>query len=60
MLPDLVTLTYALNEKVQSSATESLLGVLKHHKEDSDVICMLLTCLRYRALSLFLLSPMYT
>ncbi|XP_023637799.1 uncharacterized protein LOC17887274 isoform X2 [Capsella rubella] len=43
VLPDLVTLIYAPNGKV--SATETLLGVLKHHKEDSDVICMLLTCL---------------
>ncbi|KFK35004.1 hypothetical protein AALP_AA5G221800 [Arabis alpina] len=45
VLPDLVTLIYSTNEKVQSSATDTLLGVLKHHKEDSDVICMLLTCL---------------
>ncbi|VVB06055.1 unnamed protein product [Arabis nemorensis] len=45
VLPDLVTLVYSTNENVQSSATEILLGVLKHHKEDSDVICMLLTCL---------------
>lgn len=56
MLPDLVTLIYSTNGKVQSSATETLLGVLKHHKEDSDVICMLLTCLRYRAF----FSLMYT
>ncbi|XP_010516375.1 PREDICTED: uncharacterized protein LOC104792046 isoform X2 [Camelina sativa] len=43
VLPDLVTLIYAPNGKV--SAAETLLGLLKHHKEDSDVICMLLTCL---------------
>jgi hypothetical protein len=60
VLPNLVNLIYAPNGKVQSSATETLLGVLKHHKEDFDVICMLLTSLRYRALSLFLLSPLYT
>ena len=55
MLPELVTLVYSTNGNVQSSASETLLGVLKHHKEDSDVVCMLLTCLRYRILSLFLL-----
>ncbi|KAL1194541.1 hypothetical protein V5N11_020604 [Cardamine amara subsp. amara] len=44
VLPDLVTIIYSPNGKV-SSATETLLGVLIHHKEDSDVICMLLTCL---------------
>lgn len=45
VLPELVTLVYTTNGNVQSSATETLLGVLKHHKEDSDVVCMLLTCL---------------
>lgn len=45
VLPNLVNLIYAPNGKVQSSATETLLGVLKHHKEDFDVICMLLTSL---------------
>ncbi|XP_020879754.1 uncharacterized protein LOC9314231 isoform X1 [Arabidopsis lyrata subsp. lyrata] len=45
VLPDLVTLIYASNGKVHSSATGTLLGVLKHYNEDSDVICMLLTCL---------------
>ncbi|CAA7060609.1 unnamed protein product [Microthlaspi erraticum] len=50
VLPDLVTLIYSTNGKVQSSATETLIGVLKDHKEDSDVICMLLTCLSAQAL----------
>ncbi|CAH2063814.1 unnamed protein product [Thlaspi arvense] len=45
VLPELVTLIYSTNGKVQSSATKALLGVLQHQKEDSDVICMLLTCL---------------
>ncbi|KAF8102152.1 hypothetical protein N665_0201s0435 [Sinapis alba] len=45
VLPELVTLVYSTNGNVQSSATETLFGVLKHHKEDSDVVCMLLTCL---------------
>uniref|UniRef100_A0A1J3GQ58 Uncharacterized protein n=1 Tax=Noccaea caerulescens TaxID=107243 RepID=A0A1J3GQ58_NOCCA len=45
VLPDLVTLIYSTNGKVQSSATETLIGVLKDHKDDSDVICMVLTCL---------------
>nr|VDC62886.1 unnamed protein product [Brassica rapa] len=45
VLPELVTLVYSTSGNVQSSASETLLGVLKHHKEDSDVVCMLLTCL---------------
>ncbi|CAN8254424.1 unnamed protein product [Cochlearia groenlandica] len=53
VLPDLVTLIYSTNGKVQLSATESLLGILKHHKEDPNVICMLLTCLRYYIFLLF-------
>ncbi|XP_024012800.1 uncharacterized protein LOC18019860 isoform X2 [Eutrema salsugineum] len=45
VLPELVELICSTNGKVQSPATKTLLGVLKHHKEDSDVICMSLTCL---------------
>ncbi|KAL0714674.1 hypothetical protein Bca4012_021653 [Brassica carinata] len=41
VLPELVSLVYSTNGNVQSSATETLLGVLKHHKEDSDVILIL-------------------
>ncbi|XP_013605625.1 uncharacterized protein LOC106415983 isoform X2 [Brassica napus] len=45
VLPELVTLVYSTHGNIQSSATETLLAVLQHHKEDSDVVCMLLTCL---------------
>ncbi|KAJ0246734.1 ARM repeat superfamily protein [Hirschfeldia incana] len=45
VLPELVTLVYSTNGNLQSSAIETLLGVLKHNKEDSDAVCMLLTCL---------------
>ncbi|CAH8362130.1 unnamed protein product [Eruca vesicaria subsp. sativa] len=45
VLPGLVTQVNSTNGNVQSSATGTLLGVLRHHKEDSDVVCLLLTCL---------------
>ncbi|KAG5386310.1 hypothetical protein IGI04_037780 [Brassica rapa subsp. trilocularis] len=45
VLPELITLVYSTNGNVQSSATETLLEILEHHKEDSNVVCMSLTCL---------------
>ncbi|KAL3533812.1 hypothetical protein ACH5RR_007333 [Cinchona calisaya] len=45
ILPAVVRLIYASNERVQSLASETLLAVLKRHKEESEVLCLLLDCL---------------
>ncbi|TXG70455.1 hypothetical protein EZV62_005390 [Acer yangbiense] len=44
VLPALVRLIYSSDEKVQSSASEACIGVLKHHNQKFEVICMLLDC----------------
>ncbi|XP_027068028.1 uncharacterized protein [Coffea arabica] len=44
-LPALVRLIYTSNERVQSLASETLLVVLKTHKEEPEVLCLLLDCL---------------
>ncbi|KAH7557293.1 hypothetical protein JRO89_XS11G0106900 [Xanthoceras sorbifolium] len=45
VLPALVRLIYSSDEEVQSSASEACIGVLKHHSQKFEVICMLLDCL---------------
>ncbi|XP_010524083.1 PREDICTED: uncharacterized protein LOC104802271 isoform X1 [Tarenaya hassleriana] len=45
VLPALISIISSADGKVLSQATEVLLGILKHHKEESDVICLLLDCL---------------
>ena len=53
-LPALVRLIYTSKERVQSLASETLLVVLKTHKEEPEVLCLLLDCLGYA--SIFLLQ----
>ncbi|XP_071723935.1 uncharacterized protein [Rutidosis leptorrhynchoides] len=45
-LPSLVSLVYSSDEKVQSCATNALIGVLKHNNSKVEVICQLLDSLR--------------
>ncbi|XP_077253695.1 ARM repeat superfamily protein isoform X2 [Tasmannia lanceolata] len=45
VLPTLVHLVYSPDERVQSSARDSVVAVLKSHNQNSDVIVMLLDCL---------------
>lgn len=47
VLPVLVRLCCIANDRVQSLASETLLGVLKSHKDEPEVLCLLLDCLRY-------------
>lgn len=47
VLPTLVDHVYSLHEKVQLLASDTLLAVLKIHKDEPKVLCMLLDCLRY-------------
>ncbi|KAK7831998.1 hypothetical protein CFP56_026813 [Quercus suber] len=49
VLPALVRLVYSSDEKVQLSAADSLIRLLKYHNQKVEVICMLLDCLRYLA-----------
>lgn len=45
ILPTLVHHVYSLHEKVQHLASDTLLAVLKIHKDEAKVLCMLLDCL---------------
>lgn len=45
VLPGLVHLVYSSDGKVQSSACEACIGVLKYHNNKFEVICILLDCL---------------
>ncbi|XP_065618285.1 uncharacterized protein LOC112025718 [Quercus suber] len=45
VLPALVRLVYSSDEKVQLSAADSLIRLLKYHNQKVEVICMLLDCL---------------
>lgn len=49
VLPALVRLVYSSDEKVQLSAADALIRVLKYHNQKVEVIFMLLDCLRYLA-----------
>jgi hypothetical protein len=49
VFPGLVHLVYSSDERVQSSAGDAFIKVLKYHNEKVEVICMLLDCLRYLA-----------
>lgn len=49
VLRALVRLVYSSDERVQLSAADSLVRVLKYHNQKVEVICMLLDCLRYLA-----------
>ncbi|XP_015899000.3 uncharacterized protein LOC107432388 [Ziziphus jujuba] len=46
VLPTLVGLVGSSNERVQSSSSGALVGVLKYHNQNAEVICMMLECLR--------------
>ncbi|PON91698.1 Coatomer beta subunit [Trema orientale] len=45
ILPSLIPLVYSLDERVQSSASDALVRVLKCHNKSAEVLCMLLDCL---------------
>ncbi|XP_050367158.1 uncharacterized protein LOC126785487 [Argentina anserina] len=45
VLPALVNLIYSGNERMQSTASDACVVVLKHHSQNAEVICMLLDCL---------------
>ncbi|XP_021893322.1 uncharacterized protein LOC110811211 isoform X2 [Carica papaya] len=45
VLPAIVNLVYAPDENVQLSASNALIGLLKYHNENAEVICMLLDSL---------------
>lgn len=47
VLPSLVHLIYSSDERLQSSASDACVGMLKYHSQNAEVICMLLDCLRY-------------
>lgn len=49
VFPGLVRLVYSSDERVQSSAGDAFIKVLKYHNEKVEIICMLLDCLRYLA-----------
>ncbi|KAM5549867.1 hypothetical protein ABKV19_001009 [Rosa sericea] len=45
VLPALVNLIYSGDERLQSTASDACVVVLKYHSENAEVICMLLDCL---------------
>ncbi|KAK9941721.1 hypothetical protein M0R45_007417 [Rubus argutus] len=45
VLPALVHLIYSADERLQSTASDACVGVLKCHSQNAEVICMLLDCL---------------
>ncbi|BBH09755.1 hypothetical protein Prudu_022345 [Prunus dulcis] len=45
VLPSLVHLIYSSDERLQSSASDACVGMLKYHSQNAEVICMLLDCL---------------
>ncbi|KAH0977014.1 hypothetical protein GBA52_026733 [Prunus armeniaca] len=45
VLPSLVHLIYSSDERLQSTASDACVGVLKYHSQNAEVICMLLDCL---------------
>ncbi|XP_059646314.1 uncharacterized protein LOC132292139 isoform X2 [Cornus florida] len=45
VLPALLRLIFSSSERVQSSASNTLLAVLKYHNKKVEVICMLFDCL---------------
>ncbi|XP_010257323.1 PREDICTED: uncharacterized protein LOC104597470 isoform X2 [Nelumbo nucifera] len=45
VLPKLVRLVYSPNKAVQSSASDALIAVLKHHNQNLEVMVLLLDCL---------------
>ncbi|PON49241.1 Coatomer beta subunit [Parasponia andersonii] len=45
ILPSLIRLVYSLDQRVQSSASDALVRVLKFHNQSAEVLCMLLDCL---------------
>lgn len=50
VLPMLVSLVLSSKERVQLSSSGALVGVLKYHNQNAEVICLLLDCLRYFAI----------
>ncbi|WJX83976.1 hypothetical protein P8452_66593 [Trifolium repens] len=50
-LLDLVRLVYSPNEN-QSSASDAIIGVLKRHNQNIDIIFLLLDCLNYNSKTL--------
>ncbi|KAG6428987.1 hypothetical protein SASPL_107026 [Salvia splendens] len=45
VLPRLAELSCSLHENIQTSAAITLITLLVNHKEESDILCMLLDCL---------------
>ncbi|KAB2636135.1 hypothetical protein D8674_026669 [Pyrus ussuriensis x Pyrus communis] len=45
VLPALVHLVYSSDERLQSTASDACVGVLKYHSQNAEVICLLLDCL---------------
>lgn len=46
VLPGLVDLSYSQNENIQTSASTTLVALLVNHKEEPEILCMLLDCIR--------------
>lgn len=47
VLPRLAELSYSPHDNIQTSAAIALITLLVNHKEEPDILCMLLDCLRY-------------
>lgn len=47
VLPRLAELSYSPHENIQRSAAVALISLLVNHKEEPDILCMLLDYLRY-------------
>lgn len=45
VLPALVGLSYSTNDKVQLLASTTLIALLINHKQDPEILCMLIDCL---------------
>lgn len=62
VLPALVNLIYSGDERLQATASDACVAVLKYHSQKAEVICMLLDCLRYFSISFhncFLISQSF-
>lgn len=60
VLPALVHLVYSSDERLQSTASDACVGVLKYHSQNAEVICLLLDCLRYFAFPFIVVSLMFS